>query len=136
MLIPLWCCVQATQASDLPISRIFSAPDLSGPSLRSAQISPDGQRVTYLQGKATQPPHEMLFWRFGDQHAARKGDMKLVRYDATGTHLYNLKDDIGESKNLAAERPEVLREMQKAWTEWDRSNVAPLWGGGKKVMLD
>jgi len=42
----------AAHAGDLPIKRIFSAPDLSGPSLRSARISPDAQRVTFLQGKA------------------------------------------------------------------------------------
>lgn len=91
--------------------------------------------LPYLEGKKLEPPHDMLFWRFGEQMAARKGDWKMVRYDKTGVHLYNLKDDIGESKNLAADRPEVLREMQKAWTEWDRGNIAPLWGGGKKVQL-
>ncbi|HZF26010.1 MAG TPA: S9 family peptidase [Steroidobacteraceae bacterium] len=52
LLVPLFACAQAAQAVDLPISRIFSAPDLSGPSLRAAQISPDGQRVTFLRGKA------------------------------------------------------------------------------------
>ena len=74
----------------------------------------------------------MLYWRFGDQMAARKGDWKMVRYDNTGIHLYNLKDDIGESKNLAAKETDILRDMQAAWNEWNRGNVAPLWGGGKK----
>jgi arylsulfatase A-like enzyme len=91
--------------------------------------------LPYLDGKNASAPHEMLFWRFGDQLAARKGDWKMVRYDKSGIHLYNLRDDIGESKNLAAERPEILRDLQKAWTEWDRGNIAPLWGGGKKVGL-
>jgi arylsulfatase A-like enzyme len=87
--------------------------------------------LPHLQGKAAQPPHDFLFWRFGDQQAARKGDWKLVRYDGTGTHLYNLKEDIGESKNLAAERPEVLRELQTAWDRWNTENVPPLWGKKK-----
>src|SRR5207302_1319551 len=78
-------------------------------------------------------PHEMLYWRFGDQLAARKGDWKMVRHDKTGIHLYNLKDDIGESKNLAEKHPDVLRGIHDAWKEWDRGNVAPLWGGGKKA---
>jgi dipeptidyl-peptidase-4 len=47
-LFPLLC----ADASELTIERIFAAPDLSGPSLRAAQISPDGTRVTFLQGKA------------------------------------------------------------------------------------
>ncbi len=91
--------------------------------------------MPYLEGKKKEAPHEMLFWRFGDMMAARKGDWKMVRYDNTGIHLYNLKDDIGESKNLAAKEPQVLREMQDAWDTWNRGNVAPLWGGGKKVKL-
>lgn len=91
--------------------------------------------LPYLEGKKKDAPHEMLFWRFGEQMAARKGDWKMVRYDKTGIHLYNLKDDIGESKNLAAKEPEILRTLQDAWREWDRGNVAPLWGGGAKVKL-
>jgi arylsulfatase A-like enzyme len=91
--------------------------------------------LPFLDGKNAAPPHDILFWRFGDQMAVRKGDWKLVRYDGTGLHLYNLKDDIGESKDRAAEQPETPRTMQDAWTEWNRGNIAPLWGStgkGKK----
>ena len=42
----------STRAERLSIERLFVAPDLSGPSLRGARFSPDGKRVTYLQGKA------------------------------------------------------------------------------------
>lgn len=92
--------------------------------------------LPYLEGKKTGPPHEALFWRFGNELAMRKGDWNIVRYDNTGVHLYNLKDDIGQSKNLAAKEPERLREMQEAWNEWNKGNVAPLWGGGKKIKKD
>jgi len=91
--------------------------------------------LPFIEGKNKAAPHEMLFWRFGDQLAARKGDWKMVQYDKTGIHLYNLKNDIGESKNLAAAEPEILRSMHDAWKDWDQGNVAPLWGGGKKVQL-
>jgi len=37
-------------ASKLTLERIFAAPDLSGPSLRSARFSPDGHLVAYLRG--------------------------------------------------------------------------------------
>ncbi len=88
--------------------------------------------LPFVEGANKAAPHDLLYWRFGDQLAARKGGWKMVRYDKTGTHLYNLKDDIGESKNLAAQHPDVLRDIQESWTRWDRDNVAPLWGGGKK----
>ncbi|MSU80745.1 MAG: sulfatase [Gemmataceae bacterium] len=89
--------------------------------------------LPFVEGANKSAPHDLLYWRFGDQLAARKGDWKMVRYDKTGTHLYNLKDDIGESKNLAAQHPDVLRDIQESWTRWDRDNIAPIWGGGKKA---
>jgi arylsulfatase A-like enzyme len=88
--------------------------------------------LPFLEGKSTGPPHEQLFWRFGDQFAVRKGDWKLVQYDKTGVHLYNLKDDIGESKDLAEKRPELVKEMRAAWDKWNADLAKPLWGAGKK----
>jgi dipeptidyl-peptidase-4 len=38
-------------AGKLSLERLFSAPDLSGPTLRGVKISPDGQLVAYLQGR-------------------------------------------------------------------------------------
>jgi dipeptidyl-peptidase 4 len=38
------------QAEKLTIERMFAAPDLSGATLRSPQISPDGRLVAYLRG--------------------------------------------------------------------------------------
>lgn len=39
--------------SRLDIARLFSAPDLSGSSLRSPRFSPDGRLITFLRGKDT-----------------------------------------------------------------------------------
>ena len=86
-------------------------------------------------------PHETLFWRFGAQMAVRQGDWKLVKYDPVAdggkgqpaeAKLYNLAEDIGESNDLAGKNPEKVKELQAAWDEWNKGNVAPLWGGGKK----
>lgn len=51
----------------------------------------------------------------------RHGDWKMYRFwydnpqDLTHRYeLYNLKDDIGEERNLAAEEPEKLKELSKA----------------------
>ena len=38
-------------AEKLTIERLFAGPDLSGASLRSPRISPDGRFVAYLKGK-------------------------------------------------------------------------------------
>jgi dipeptidyl-peptidase-4 len=41
----------AAMAEKLTIERLFTGPDLSGATLRSPHISPDGQFVAYLKGK-------------------------------------------------------------------------------------
>ncbi len=47
----------------------------------------------------------------------RKGNWKLIRFYARNDNnsdrleLYNLKDDVGETKNLASERPAVVAEL-------------------------
>jgi dipeptidyl-peptidase-4 len=42
----------APHAAELTIDRLFDAPALAGPTIVGLRISPDGSRVTYLQGKA------------------------------------------------------------------------------------
>lgn len=49
--IILACMCSAATAEKLTIERLFAAPDLSGASLRSPRISPDGRFVAYLRGK-------------------------------------------------------------------------------------
>jgi len=100
--------------------------------------------LPFLEAKKSTPPHDALYWRFGKQMAIRAGDYKLVRYDSnadtltgarsqpiTAAKLYNLKDDLGETKDLAASQPEKVQELQSMWDAWNKSNVAPLWGGGE-----
>jgi dipeptidyl-peptidase-4 len=47
-------CAVATagHAAELTIDRLFDAPALAGPTIVGLQMSPDGSRVTYLQGKS------------------------------------------------------------------------------------
>lgn len=92
-----------------------------------------------LLGKSSDKPHDALFWRFGEQKAVRVGDFKLVRYDLTAEakqatrkpttsewKLYNLREDIGESKDLAASMPDKVKELQALWQKWNEKNVPPL----------
>ena len=101
--------------------------------------------LPYLLGEKTGVPHDVLYWRFGQQMAIRSGDWKLVRYDTgadggkskggnppvTGPRLYNLKDDIGEKTDLTAKVPDKAKELQAVWDRWNAELVPPLWGGGK-----
>ncbi|MGV3485975.1 MAG: sulfatase-like hydrolase/transferase [Planctomycetaceae bacterium] len=99
--------------------------------------------LPYLRGDNSNPPHDALYWRFGEQMAIRKGDFKLVRYDinadtlsgranqgATPTKLYNLRDDIGEAHDLAAAHPEIVADLLATWEQWDAGNIAPAGNKG------
>jgi arylsulfatase len=52
----------------------------------------------------------------------RQGDLKAVSVAppyGTGTwHLYDLADDPGETRDLAGEQPETLKELQAAWERY------------------
>lgn len=91
--------------------------------------------MPYLTGKVKDPPHESLYWRFGEQWAVRKGDWKLVASIPDGVKnvkLFNLKDDIGEATDLYAQRPEKAKELKADWDKWNTKNIEPLWVPAKK----
>ena len=123
---------------DLAATAIAAAGLQNDPNMDGVNLLP------FLDESQSQPPHEALYWRLGKQMAVRSGDYKLVRYDSnadtlTGKNnqpvsvakLYNLADDIGETKDLAMAMPEKVAELQAKWDAWDVDNVAPLWGGGR-----
>ena len=83
--------------------------------------------IPYLTGKQQGKPHEQLFWRAGTQHAARVGDWKLNVLPRTKPMLFNLQDDISEKTDLAARKPEKLKELQAAYAAWDSQMMDPLW---------
>ncbi|WP_276166167.1 sulfatase-like hydrolase/transferase [Zobellia alginiliquefaciens] len=82
-----------------------------------------------LEGK-TDTPHEKLFWRSvgGFEYAVRMGDYKLYKsaYKAK-TLLFNLKNDPWERTDIADKHPEVIAELEKAYTAWDAKNLVPGW---------
>lgn len=51
--------------------------------------------------------------------AIRSGDFKLIRrYDENSLELYDLKNDIGERKNLASSRPKLAKQLNDRLGEW------------------
>ncbi len=52
-----------SQAEDLSIERLVASPALEGPTARGVKISPDGSRVTFLQGKADKQDQQDL-WEY------------------------------------------------------------------------
>ncbi|MGJ1285106.1 arylsulfatase [Sphingobacterium spiritivorum] len=67
-----------------------------------------------------QQQHPYLYWEFhedGGRQAVRAGDWKAVKLQVknkqkTVTELYNLKKDPAEKKNVAAENPERVKQLE------------------------
>ncbi len=96
--------------------------------------------LPYMLGESDEAPHTELFWRDPSNYAARVGKYKLVRSRAAGAdqqssstfssaadQLYDLDADIGETKDLAASHPEVLKRLQAAYARWSSQMMAPRW---------
>lgn len=64
--------------------------------------------VQALLGTGRQERHEYLFWT----GAVRMGNWKAVRQRDRSWALYDLARDAGESKDLAAEQPELVRKIE------------------------
>jgi arylsulfatase A-like enzyme len=100
----------------------------------SDKLKLDGVNLLpYLTGKNDQAPHELLFWRFGAQWAVRKGDWKLTNIPGQDLHLADLAADIGQSRDLAAQKPEVVKALEAAYRQWNTENVEPLVPKKKKM---
>ena len=55
------------------------------------------------------------------------GDWKLMEFFEDGRlELYNLRDDIGESKNLAQQQPDKARELHARLVAWRTEIKAPM----------
>ena len=62
--------------------------------------------------------HEELWWEHEGNRAIRVGDLKLVAAGKDGRwELYDLATDRTETKDLAREQPEKVRELARRWEE-------------------
>jgi arylsulfatase A-like enzyme len=140
----------------LPADRVVTFPiiqlDVFPTALAAANVAmqPEWQLdgvnlLPYLTGQASGTPHVALYWRLGEHMAVRRGDWKLVyspvgplrdvdhkvARDLSAAQLFNLANDISESKNLAAEHADKVRELAGLWQSWNAQLAKPRWGIGR-----
>ena len=97
-----------------------TAAELSG-----AQTPDDLDSISFvptLLETGEQETHDYLYWEFYDQgskQAVRQANWKAIRMPMkTGEiELYDLDNDLGESKNLADSHPEVVQKMERLMNE-------------------
>lgn len=68
-------------------------------------------------------------WRTTPVSVIQAGDWKLMEFLEDGRlELYNLHEDIGETKNLAADLPDKTKELQARLIAWRKDVNAPMPG--------
>lgn len=66
-------------------------------------------------------------WRTTPVGLIGEGDWKLMEFfEDNRLELYNLADDLGETKNLAAELPEKTAELRARMLAWRKAIAAPM----------
>ena len=68
---------------------------------------------TLLGDEARQKKHEYLYWKYYGTRAVRMGKWKAVGQPTGGRfELYDLEADLAESKNVAADNPQIVARMK------------------------
>ena len=135
--------------SDVPIINIDLYPTFCG--ITGAQLPPkqilDGQNLVPLLTNQGELPDRAIYWHFPAYLQSyrrvdsqrdplyrcrpcgiiRHGDWKLHEYfEDGGLELYNLRDDLGERNNVAAEQPAITRRLHSELKNWRQQTAAPV----------
>jgi uncharacterized sulfatase len=125
---------QGVTCDEPTISHDFYATfvELAGGSLPENQVNDGKSLVPLLKDPTAKLDREALYWHYPHYHhdrpasAIRAGDWKLIEYlDGTGERmLFNLAEDLGETKNLVDEKPGRVQDLRQKLVRWRQSVVA------------
>ncbi len=89
-----------------------------------------------LEGKQASLDREAIYFHFPHYHhintmgpsgAVRAGDYKLIEVFETGKkELYNVRDDIGETRDLFNDKPELAAKLSAMLENWRKSSGAQM----------
>jgi arylsulfatase A-like enzyme len=103
------------------------------------EIPLDGVDLTpFLTGKAGASPHQTLFWSSGPNKAVRHQHWKLIK-SGDSKWLFDLSADLGETKNIKADHPEKLGQLEALLNAWQKQMATPAWPSKprrRKVSVD
>ena len=130
---------------DMPVSGVDFFPTILGYANNSVTIpNVDGMNLKPFIEQGKTAKERPLFWHYphysnqgaNPSSAIRLGDFKLIHdLELDAYALYNLKSDIGETKNLASILPEKTAVLKGMLNEWVTKNYNkklepnPKWNG-------
>ena len=86
----------------------------------------DGIDLSHLLKGRAERKRRQFFWQadlydFGKQRAIRDGHLKYIEHGNT-QFLFDLREDIGERRNLFLEEPGLAARLRARLIEWQRSH--------------
>lgn len=95
-----------------------------------------GSRGMYKDGWWAASRPDRIPWDFSPATLARFGPGSDWDPDTVAPwELYHLPDDFSQARNVAADHPDKVRELQELWwAEAERNRVLPLWGGAAAMF--
>jgi arylsulfatase A-like enzyme len=127
---------------DVPIIHVDLFPTLLeiGAAPRPRQVLDGESLVKLFRDPAARLQRDAIFqhfpgylgagegsWRTTPVSLIQTGDWKLMEFLEDGRlELYNLRDDIGESRNLAKEMPDKAKELHARLVAWRTAVKAPM----------
>jgi arylsulfatase A-like enzyme len=134
--------VAAGSALDAPTAHVDLFPtllDLAG-AAKPRQALDGESLLPVMLGKAPSLKRDAIFqhfpgylgsgpglWRTTPVSLIHAGDWKLMEFLEDGhLELYNLKDDLGETKNLATTNPDKAKELHARLIAWRQETKAPM----------
>jgi arylsulfatase A-like enzyme len=136
----------AGSRSDEPVISVDYFPTISEMVGAESELPPDidGRSIVPILRGSDTLGREAIYWHYPHYHpggatpysAVRAGDFRLVQFYEDGhSELYNLREDLGETKDLTETLPEKSRQLVARLDAWRRSVDAqsplpnPSWNG-------
>ena len=160
--------IRGGQIEKRPISTLDIMPTIAS---ALGQPTPANSEGVNLLPAVRTKDDRALFWRMGPNYWVRRGPWKLVVINKSDTvqdlkdvigkplpsdvgvddsplgqwkMLFNLDQDIGETRDLSAQRPEIVARLDALYRQWNARNPDPAFTSrrefrteidGKKVQL-
>ncbi len=113
-------------AERLTVDRLFSDPDLNGPSPRALKIAPDGSRVTFLRGRADDQ-NQLDLWEY---EVASGKARRLVDSTALGE-----AQELSDAEKARRERERIAQLKGIVAYRWAPDSRKLLFSVGERLWL-
>jgi len=110
---------------------LMAMADLKMPETRPL----DGKNIWHALRDNTASPVESYYWSWHNEDAIRTADWRMHRF-FDHNELYNIRTDIGETTDVAAANPEVVKSLVAKMNAWADSLGAALTHQPVPMKLD